>query len=72
MRGPGVSSSMSMMSIKDRAMSKFNNCRRPGDFASAANLSHLSMDDIDPETQARWEARKIGPFNFDVDDEIQV
>ena len=32
----------------------------------------VNLEDIDPEVRAKWEARKIGPFSFDIDDEIQV
>lgn len=32
----------------------------------------MNFDDVDPDIKANWEARKIGPFSFDIDDEIQV
>ena len=61
-----------MMSVKDRAMAKFEMCRSARDPSNVNNFRTMSLDDVDPEQFAKWESRKIGPFSFDIDDEIQV
>lgn len=60
------------MSTKDRALAKFDNCKYQSELQNVQSQSMVSIDDIDAEIKAKWEARKIGPFSFDIDDEIQV
>ena len=70
--GSANQTATSMISVKDRAMAKFDNCRSAKDPSNVNNFKSMSIDDIDPEALAKWESRKIGPFSFDIDDEIQV
>ena len=63
---------MSYVSVKDKALAKFDNIRTGADGVQSMSNSFMNFDDVDPEVKATWEARKIGPFSFDIDDEIQV
>ena len=39
----------SMMSVKDRAMAKFEMCRSARDPSNVNNFRTMSLDDVDPE-----------------------
>ena len=62
----------SYVSVKDRALAKFDNIRTGVDGVQSMSNTYMNFDDVDPDVKANWEARKIGPFSFDIDDEIQV
>ena len=64
----------SYMSVKERALARFDNCKFQSELQNVQSQSMVSIDELDPDgsVRAKWEARKIGPFSFDIDDEIQV
>jgi hypothetical protein len=62
----------SMMSVTDRAMAKFDNCRSAKDPSNVNNFKSMAIGEIDADALAKWNQRKIGPFSFDIDDDIQV
>ena len=37
-----------------------------------SNMSHMGMTGMNEEDRAKMAARKIGPFSFDIDDDIDT
>ena len=53
--GSANNTASSMISVKDRAMAAFENCRSAKDPSNVNNFKSLSLEDIDPEQLAKWE-----------------